>query len=598
MPNIHITQFLDYYIDSSNPQYAVLLKGKWGSGKTHFINEYKNELDSKKKKYIYVSLYGLTNYDEIETKFLESSNPELFNNKTIFTGKIASAFFNEKINGSLSEIKKSLATLNSKNKTLIFDDLERCSIESANLLGYINNFVEHKSYKVILIANEEELDKSGKYEITKEKLIGKTFELKSNVNDAYNYFIKDLENKNNIYSVVFIKYRKLIVNIFNESESNSLRVLRQTILDFERFYDSILKNHIFNEMLLIEITKWFMLFSFEVKQGNTNILDLDNLYEEYEDLVIDKKDDKLDKNEFYKYKNKYNFEDSLDVVLSFKIWKEVLIDSYLNEEEINLMLINSKFYSERNTSLWKKLYNYISLSDKELTEISKEVYYKIYKLEFTNIDEVKMIASILFNLKEKGLLSLSLFSIKYELERQIDFIFKQELVADDLILDKFPNDLYDDSFGGYQIIKSKEFKAIEEYIKNKIEEALIKKLKNDANLILSEIENNNLENIKEMLVHSNHYFSPYHCKPIFKYIDMNKLIYSLENTNNFFLRGFLNILVKRYQHFRTNLLEEKDFLKKLKIRSSELESKKVGLLSGYLFHEFNKKLDIEIKKFP
>ena len=71
MQNKHIKEFLNYYIGLPNPQYAVLLKGKWGSGKTHFINEYKKELDKNKQKYIYVSLYGVTSYDEIETKFLE-----------------------------------------------------------------------------------------------------------------------------------------------------------------------------------------------------------------------------------------------------------------------------------------------------------------------------------------------------------------------------------------------------------------------------------------------------------------------------------------------------------------------------------------------
>ena len=39
MQNKHIKEFLNYYIELPNPQYAVLRKGKWGSGKTHFINE-------------------------------------------------------------------------------------------------------------------------------------------------------------------------------------------------------------------------------------------------------------------------------------------------------------------------------------------------------------------------------------------------------------------------------------------------------------------------------------------------------------------------------------------------------------------------------
>ena len=207
MSNQHITDFLNYYIKLPNPQYAVLLKGKWGSGKTHFIDEYKKQLDEK-QKYIYVSLYGVKNYDEIETKFLQSSNPEIFNEKSIFVGKLADAFINNKIKSSLGIIKKSLSSLNAKGNILIFDDLERCSIDKVDLLGYINNFVEHQSYKVILIANEEELEKTEKYTQIKEKLIGKTFEFISDANLAYDSFLLELKNTNRVIEKILQKKKE------------------------------------------------------------------------------------------------------------------------------------------------------------------------------------------------------------------------------------------------------------------------------------------------------------------------------------------------------------------------------------------------------
>ena len=36
--NQHIDDFLKYYCELQSPQYAVMLKGKWGSGKTFYIN--------------------------------------------------------------------------------------------------------------------------------------------------------------------------------------------------------------------------------------------------------------------------------------------------------------------------------------------------------------------------------------------------------------------------------------------------------------------------------------------------------------------------------------------------------------------------------
>lgn len=37
--NSLILDFLDSYADNPNPQYAVMLKGKWGCGKTHLIKQ-------------------------------------------------------------------------------------------------------------------------------------------------------------------------------------------------------------------------------------------------------------------------------------------------------------------------------------------------------------------------------------------------------------------------------------------------------------------------------------------------------------------------------------------------------------------------------
>src|SRR3989339_1118767 len=139
MPNKHIDEFLNYYIDDKklkNPQYAVLLKGKWGSGKTHFINEYKKHLDEISQKCIYVSLYGVTSYDEIETKLLKAIHPKLYNDKTIFAGKILKGLLKGTLKLDLNDDGKTDGSasvqipnfkpedlLNTKDRILIFDDV-------------------------------------------------------------------------------------------------------------------------------------------------------------------------------------------------------------------------------------------------------------------------------------------------------------------------------------------------------------------------------------------------------------------------------------------------------------------------------------------
>jgi hypothetical protein len=600
MSNKHISQFLDYYCDNkklSNPQYAVLLKGKWGSGKTHFINNYKKILDRKKQRYIYVSLYGVKNYDEIETKFLQSSNPEIFNEKSIFAGKLANAFINENIKKSLGQIKKSLSSLNAKGNILIFDYLERCSINIVDLLGYINNFVEHQSYKVILIANEEELEKTEKYTQIKEKLVGKTFEFKTDVDLAYDSFLLELKNTNNIKENILEKEKANILELFEKSESKNLRALRQILLDFERFYDEVLIAHSEKENLIKDILYWFFLFSFEIRQGNNEILDLPNLSEEYNKLLFnDEKKDEAKETKYKRLLNKYNLDNNWDVVISFDFWKGILLNSNIEKEKIDLALKNSKYHATEEFNSWKLLYRYFDLDDDTFKILTDEVYFKIYNLEYQIFEEVKMVSSILLALKEKNLIDKTDFCLEYEIKKQIDYLFDKDLIDDEIILHSDLYSFYNDSYENYNYMESEAFSVILEYIKEKIANKLEKKLKDDSNLIISAISENNVNKLYSILVQSNNNFIPYYDKPILKYIDINILVDSLKNSNNETIRRFSHLLEKRYDYAISELISEEEFLIKLKEKLETIKNERIGKLSGYYFDNFSKTLDICIQK--
>ena len=612
MQNKHIKEFLNYYIGLPNPQYAVLLKGKWGSGKTHFINEYKNELNKNKQKYIYVSLYGITSYDEIETKFLEAIHPTLYNKKTIFAGKIAKQLLKATLKIDLDGDKKDDDSmnlkipdfkpedlLNTKDYILIFDDLERCSINIINLLGYINFFVEHQSYKVILIANEEELEKTDKYTQIKEKLVGKTYEFISDVSSAYDSFLIELKNTNNIKENILVKEKLNILGLFDKSESKNLRALRQTLLDFERFYDEVLIAHSEKERLIIDILHWFFLFSFEIRQGNSDILDLPKLSEEYHSLsIIDKKVDESEKTKYKYYLNKYNIDDNWDVVIPFNLWQEVLLISNIQKEEINLALKNSKYYASEEINSWKLLYNYYDLDDDIFEKLTNEIYFKICNMEYKILKEVKMVSSILLSFKEKKLINKTDFCLEYEIIKQINYLFDNDLIDDESILPKDMSSFYyhADSFENYEFMKSSKMDEISKYIDDKLKIKLEEKLKKDSLLIINAIKENNIDDLTSWLVYSTIRYSPYTDKPILKYLDVDELLDVLKNTNNKIIRKFFHSLNKRYDFHIDELIDEKVFLNKLKTKLEILSHERNGKLSGYHFDYFSKSLIENIKK--
>lgn len=597
MSNEHISQFLDYYIKLPNPQYAVLLKGKWGSGKTHFINKYKDKLKENKQRYIYVSLYGVKNYDEIETKFLQSSNPEIFNEKSIFAGKLANAFINENIKKSLGQIKKSLSSLNAKGNILIFDDLERCSINIVDLLGYINNFVEHQSYKVMLIANEEELEKTEKYTLIKEKLIGKTFEFISDALSAYDSFLTELENTNNIKENILEKEKSNILELFEKLESKNLRALRQTLLDFERFYDEVLVNHQSKEELIKDILYWFFLFSFEIRQGNNHILDLPKLSEEYHSLTYNKKEDEAEKTKYKSFLNKYNLNDNLNVIISFDLWKEILLNSNIQKDEIDLSLRNSKYYFDENTPSWQKLTNWYNLGDDEFEELLKDVYKRFCDNEYKDYKHFKLVASMLLFFQEEKLFIIDFEELFTLIKKNFKSLFDEgsfDFKNIFLIRKEFMGNNYEN----IQYFKSDSFKEFEKYIDEFLKVQEILDLKNNSKLIVDAIKEKNSKKFFELLEGKNDIrIFDYKDKPILSQINIDDLFNSFMKTNGVTMHCFGGIIKDRYNFWIKELLCEETFLRELLEKiDNHLKSNEVKVSTYNLEKEVKSNLIIALER--
>ena len=74
-----VESILDY-IRADYTDYAIMINGEWGSGKTYFWNhKIRNKIEAMQingKKYttIYMSLYGISNLEEISKKiFIETT---------------------------------------------------------------------------------------------------------------------------------------------------------------------------------------------------------------------------------------------------------------------------------------------------------------------------------------------------------------------------------------------------------------------------------------------------------------------------------------------------------------------------------------------
>ena len=145
-----VESILDY-VRADYTDYAIMINGEWGSGKTYFWNnKIRNKIDSLQlngKQYttIYMSLYGISNLEEISKKiFIETTqlmdkNMRKYMNATgqqsipeyAKTGLDMANLFGVTQNGDKVDYSKFFST---DDKVLCFDDLERANVDVIDIL--------------------------------------------------------------------------------------------------------------------------------------------------------------------------------------------------------------------------------------------------------------------------------------------------------------------------------------------------------------------------------------------------------------------------------------------------------------------------------
>lgn len=253
--NDNIAKFLDGYMKNADPQYAVMLTGHWGCGKTFFINHWLKDLKTVENdreeiiylKPIYVSLYGLSSLAEVKTEIDRKINP-FYYSKTAKVLKTAAKFAskivfktditvdeNREIKASASGSLDIMSLFESDSEEvkgtrfIVFDDIERTFIPMNILLGFINFFVERCKFHVLIIGDESKLkgDNLKIYSDFKEKTVGRQFEIVPDVDATLDSYIADYGLDKFIR-----KEREYIIRCFRATTYNNLRLLRQCLYDF------------------------------------------------------------------------------------------------------------------------------------------------------------------------------------------------------------------------------------------------------------------------------------------------------------------------------------------------------------------------------
>ena len=197
---MNLEKIIEDFISEKNLK-SIVIDGPWGSGKTTVISDFIRK-NSSKYKISYVSLFGLSSVDELNTK-LYYSNKKHTNihkignliSKAISIVPIKGYKISEGLDFVLGNLERNYKA---KNTIIIFDDFERIkNVDYVELMGYFNN-LNLQLCKIICIVSSENIDENRivEYNKFKEKVFDRIYRMDSVNNEVFKKMFEDFNIDN------------------------------------------------------------------------------------------------------------------------------------------------------------------------------------------------------------------------------------------------------------------------------------------------------------------------------------------------------------------------------------------------------------------
>lgn len=521
-PQSHLEKYLAYYVGRQKPGYAVLVAGEWGTGKTHQVRCALPDTHAH-----YISLFGLNTPSEIEAQIFTKMFPTAGATKRI-TEKMGSISVGIPGLGSLGTggLLSVLTGLFIKNKVdnsrpLILDDLERCSVENAVLLGIINRYVEHHGCRVIVIAHDTKLVET--FADTKEKVFGQTFHIEPNVEAAFAEFVaffKDPQKPDKLGA-----HRREVLSTFRESGTSSLRILRHVVEDVGRLADALEDRHFENGMAMVELVR---LFSSLAVEARTNKLEREDLFRRNEKIFLHrmdighaKKEEPL-KSRLYDAAQRYTSIDIGSTLLSDDVLAEMLFDSRFTEEHIRTSLNNSAYFLEKEAAPpWQIVSSFDKLDDEYSDPALARMNEQFDKRQVTDSGEFLHIVSLKMMMASRGVLKVTSKQIADDAKRYIDDLLAAKQLPARKAGWRWTEEFKDASAGvAYWVSDSyrPDFDGVFEYLVNARTKVLADTLPAEVPALLEAVKTDG-QKFFDMVCHSRNATLEYEDIPIFAYVN-------------------------------------------------------------------------------
>ena len=605
-----------------DPQYAVLLKGKWGCGKTHFINHWidtyqKQEAEDKVLEPVYVSLYGLSETKQITTAINRVLYPILYG-KAAKAGKTFLKFmsaivlkcdvdWNKDGNSDFSmdlgldalSIFKSEDEQVKKGNLLIFDDLERCDIPMKKLLGYLNFFVEQCNCHLIVIGDEDKIAEGENKKIFgefKEKTIGREFEIATDIHSALDTFVNQTPKNDFV-----VGHQEQIEKFFAMTECDNLRILRQALWDFSRFEESMTDflGDSRYEDIMIHVLGTYIISYCEYRGKNHQLFDAWIRYDIKGQQFGKEKIENLKSQLGYLHQRYNNVCQRLSNYQTFKIEfvERVLLE--LNTGNSIKDYVGKEYFAPiAEVRSWARINEVYAMSNKDFISFYRTLIDDICGIQVTSMKNLGHAIAYLVYLDSRAIKEFDekdFNNICEALPKYWEAFQDEESVYDARMAF---------SRGVNSYMTTEKLKRLPE-ICAKFNEEYENRLKMSKNLMTRTLEELSDSNVDELCTLNKQALPDHSCTydmvSIFNHVDMDKLMNNLLKLNNESLNTFTHFIRGRYDlsHNLGNWINETDEdikpLEKLKEKVDETIKSEEYIRKG-AFMNLSKSLDGAIKR--
>jgi hypothetical protein len=403
--------------------------------------------------------------------------------------------------------------------------------------------------------------------------------------------VRELLNKNS----------KDILEVYRRADYKNLRTLRNTIVEFERFYDFLSSEAKDHSQFMADCVHSFFIINIELSKGAINTADIKILVEkhqeDYIEMSLNRGKSDVPVSEIFTIMEKYfgtspgNMtpnEESL-----FYFFEYGLIPDEVMTDAIN----GNAYFVKKTTPSWIKLWHTYELPDADFPNTLKTVKDEFEKHVYTNQGVLKHVAGILLLFARNEIIEQHVSTISEYLLTTINKMIELKLIKP-LKDTRQRVELFDDGYGGlgFYEYKTPEFQSIVKLLKKYEDDCTEDTTQEDAPKLI-ELLGTDSRKFYQMLNYSDAGGENYSQKPILHLLDPRAFLEAMIKAPPMNRRDALFAIQERYKFISTNLslIEELQWLSNL---DHEIEARLPSMTQPSKYHvqSFRKSLQASIQK--